>query len=51
MVQVVGGGGFVDVGRPIIVVSTEGVVEVGLGVEFRLITDKAKPVKPKLNYC
>ena len=42
MVQVVGSKGFVDVDRPIIVVYGEGVVEVELGVEFRLISGKAE---------
>ena len=44
MVRVVGGRGFVDVSRPIVVVYQQGVVEVGLGVEFRLISGKAEGV-------
>ena len=35
VVRVVGGKGFVDVSRPIVVVYREGVVEVGLGVMRR----------------
>ena len=42
MVWVVGGGGFLDVGQPIVVVYGEGVVEVGLGVEFGLISSKVE---------
>ena len=40
----VGGRGFVDVSRPIVVVYGEGTVEVGLGLEFELIGGKVEGV-------
>ena len=44
VVRVVGCRGFVDVDQPIVVVYIEGVVEVGIGVEFTLIGGKAEGV-------
>ena len=46
MVRVVGGKGFVNVDQPIIIVY-EGVTEVGLGVEFRLIGGNAEEEKKR----
>ena len=42
VVRVVGGKGFVDVSRPTVVVYREGIVEMGLIVEFGLIGGKVK---------